>query len=72
MCTVDCAILIVYTFRLAVLRIWREKYGINATYRHLVTCFHEAKRQDMVDAVCELLSAPFTPGEMPAKQKWSK
>jgi len=49
---------ILTSFRLAVLRRWRSKYGPHATYRNLANCFYSAEKLDMVEVVCQALGAP--------------
>ena len=49
---------ILISFRVAVLRRWRSKYGPHATYRSLANCFYRAEQLDMVEVVCQALGAP--------------
>ena len=44
--------------RLAVLQKWRSKYSQTATYRNLASCFYSADRLEMVEAVCQAMTAP--------------
>ena len=46
-------------FRLAVLRRWRSKYGLAATYRNLAECFYSAGRLEIVEVVCQALRSPY-------------
>ena len=41
--------------RLAMLRIWKKKHGILATYRSLADAFTRCGRQDLVDIVTDLV-----------------
>jgi len=41
--------------RLALLRKWRSKYGLRATYGKLAECFYNADRLEMVEAICKVL-----------------
>ena len=43
--------------RLALLRKWRSKYGLRATYGKLAECFYHAYRLEMVEAICKVLQA---------------
>jgi len=43
--------------RLALLRKWRSKYGLRATYGKLAECFYNADRLEMVEAICKVLQA---------------
>jgi len=43
--------------RLALLRKWRSKYGLRATYGKLAECFYNAERLEMVEAICKVLQA---------------
>ena len=54
----DIFVVILTSFRLAVLRKWRSKYGPNATYRNLANCFYSADKLDMVEAISQALGAP--------------
>ena len=46
-------------FRLAVLRRWRSKYGLAATYRNLAKCFYSAGKPEIVEVVCQALGSPY-------------
>ncbi len=43
--------------RVAILLKWREKLGIQATYRNLANTFYNAGRMNLVGEICELLGA---------------
>ena len=53
--------------RLHMLRMWRQRNGIAATYQRLADAFRNCARQDLVDKINELVSAgqqeSHTPGE---------
>ena len=39
------------------LRKWRERFGLYATYRNLAKSFYDAERYELVEAVCKMVSS---------------
>ena len=54
-------------FRLAVLRMWRSKYGPNATYGNLATRLYYAVKLEVMEAVCQALRTPRVDGNLHGK-----
>ena len=48
-----------FLHRLALLEIWREKYGPNATYRNLAKSFYEAGKPGLVEIVCVVMTSDY-------------